>query len=309
MAARDTLAERPPPGRRGERVTAGAAGVRSSLLWAEAGSDRVSPLLRVIAAGVTLLLGSASVTLLVWPAETAERFAWPIAPSLTALVMGAGYAGGAVLFAAVTLRRRWHEVAIALPAITLFVVMTASTTILHLDRFTLGHPWFVAWVTLYGTTPVLLPILWLLNRSADPGPAISDRRRLAGPVRAVLVTGGVVELALAGSLLVAPDAVASVWPWALTPLTARVLGSWFAVAGGAAALAGIDGRWTAARLALVAGIVFAGLVLVGIARAGGDLDPSNPLAPAYVALVAASLIGFAGTWAWYELGRGAAGRA
>jgi len=86
-----------------------------------------------------------------------------------------------------------------------------------------------------------------------------------------------------------------VWPWTLTPLTARVIGGWFALPGVSALLMARDGRWSASRV-----VVLAGLILAGIARAWDDFDPSNPLTWVYVALIALTLLGFAALYLGME---------
>ena len=254
--------------------------------------DRIFPSTRRVAVVVVAVLLAASLTLYLWPDETERLFAWTIRPRMTPLVMGAGYFAGAFLFACVLASRRWHEVGLAFLPIGVFTAFMAVATILHWDRFNHGHVWFWMWVALYAVTPFLLPILWLRNRVTDPGTLEPDDARLPRPIRAVLALAGLVELAIGLFLFLWPEAAMRIWPWTLTPITARVTGGWFALPGVSALLMACDGRWSASRVVVLAGAVLAALILVGIARAWGDFDPSNPLTWVYAALIALTLLGF-----------------
>src|SRR6266699_743369 len=60
---------------------------------------------------------------------------------------------------------------------------------------------FFAWVGLYFTTPFIVLLLWLRNRSTDPGPTSHDRRV---PRRVRLVIGIVGGLPLLTSIIALP---------------------------------------------------------------------------------------------------------
>jgi hypothetical protein len=85
-----------------------------------------------------------------------------------------------------------------------------------------------------------------------------------------------------------PQRAVDIWPWHLTPLTARMLGAIFAL--GLAGLgAAWERRWSAARILLeVAGIMLV-LILVAGVRAYHEFDPANPL----TWLLAAGFVGTA----------------
>jgi hypothetical protein len=73
-----------------------------------------------------------------------------------------------------------------------------------------------------------------------------------------------------------------VWPWTLTPLTAQVLGGWFALPGVVALMMALDGRWSAIRITLNSQLIGLGLILLGAARDWGSFDESNPLSYVFV---------------------------
>ncbi len=101
--------------------------------------------------------------------------------------------------------------------------------------------------------------------------------------------GGCLAVLMSAFLFVLPTRAADVWPWTLTPLTARAMGAIFALG-----IAGIgafrERRWSAARVLLqVAGVMLV-LILIAGARAHGEFDSSNPLTWLFaVGFVAATL--------------------
>ena len=77
-------------------------------------------------------------------------------------------------------------------------------------------------------------------------------------------------------LFLFPGRATAVWPWALTPLTAQVMGAIFAL--GIAGLgAPADRRWSSAWILLQVAALMLALILAAAARASGELDPSNAM--------------------------------
>jgi hypothetical protein len=78
-----------------------------------------------------------------------------------------------------------------------------------------------------------------------------------------------------------------------TPLTAAVLGGWFALPGAVALMMAIDGRWSAARITLESQLIGLGLILVAVVRAWDEFDTSEPAAYLFAAGIAALFVGLA----------------
>lgn len=265
--------------------------------------DRVLPETRLTGAVVAPLLFVAFAVLTFWPDNTEQLFAWTLRPSMTALLLGAGYLSGAYLTARISLARQWHHVAIAVPALTAFVWLTALATVLHWDRFNHGHIMFAIWVLVYAVTPFALPLLWLRNRAADPGTPDAHDAVLPRAVRRVIAVAGAAELAIGVWMFAWPDSAVGLWPWRLTSLTARVLAAWFVMPGLSALLIARDARWSASRVLVQGGILLAGLILIGIARAWMDFHSDNPLTFIYGALIVVTLIGFVALYVGMEARR------
>lgn len=207
---------------------------------------------------------------------------------MTAIFMGSAYAAGCYLFVRAASQRRWHAIRAAVLPSAIFAALGLTTTLLHWDRFNhgdaplLGAVAFYGWVGVYGVTPPLLAVAWLRNRRTDPGKPEPDD--LASPRTARWLAGLVAVIALLSTalLLLWPAAMIEVWPWRLTPLTARILGCFGAQLGVAAAILALESRWSTWRLPVQAFLVGSALVLVGLMRAWRDLDWTNPVAWALV---------------------------
>jgi hypothetical protein len=248
--------------------------------------DRVFRETRLLGAVIVPFLVVAFALLYFFPDDTRHWFAWDVQPTITPLVMGAGYIAGAYFFVRVALESRWHRIHVGFLPVTAFTLFMAIGTFSHLDRFATDHVAFWIWVGLYVTTPVLVPLAWWRNRATDPGTPEPGEPPLPGFVRPLLLAVGGLQSAIALVLLLMPSTMIEHWPWLLTPLTAQTLGGWFALPGVTALIMGLDGRWSAIRITLESQLIGLALILLGTFRAWEDVDTSNPIAPLFVAGIA-----------------------
>ena len=250
-------------------------------------ADRITPLTRGLAAVVLFFLADAVQLLLLLPGRTAELFAWPIAPHVTSYALGAAYVAGAWFFAHVLRGGAWDRVAAGFPPVIVFVWLAAGATALHLDRFTHDRLAFAAWAGIYLVAPLGLPLLVLAQRRRarprDAGEPLARRLRIVLLVAGAAVTGaGLV-------IFTAPQLAADAWPWALTPLTARVVAAVVALFGSLWLSVALHRDRTAARIPLQAHAAGLAFLLLAAARGHGDIAWGEPLAPLLVAGVAAML--------------------
>lgn len=253
-------------------------------------NDRVLVVTRVTAAVVIAALLTAVAILYGVPGETERLWAWPIAPNLTALVMGAGYASGAYFFARVLTTRSWRSVTLGFLPITGFTWFMLLATILHWDRFTHTHPAFFAWTFLYVVTPVLVPVLWVVNRRRDPGRTPGELL-LPRPVRVALAAAGGVVVLLAVVMMAAPTTIVDRWPWQLSPLTARVISSYLVLSGASLVAMAIDARWWSSKVLTETFAIGAGLLAVAVVRDWSSLQLSEPMRWANLGLWIGALLG------------------
>jgi hypothetical protein len=270
-------------------------------------ADRMLPGTRVLGAAIVPFLLVAFALLYFFPDDTRHWFAWDVQPTITPLIMGAGYIAGAYFFVRVARETRWHRVQVGFLPVTAFTLFMAIGTFNHLDRFATAHVAFWIWVGLYVVTPVGVPVAWALNRATDPRTPEPGEPPLPRFVRPLLLAVGGVQSLVALVLLVSPSTMIEHWPWLLTPLTAQTLGGWFALPGVTALMMGLDGRWSAIRITLESQLIGLALILLGTARAWDDVDTSNTLAYVFV-------VGIAGLFVtllaleWHMLGRQRVGR-
>jgi hypothetical protein len=237
--------------------------------------DRVLRSTRVVAAIIVPFLVLAFAVLVPWPDDTRRLFAWEIKPTLSPMILGSVYLGGAYFFVRASVATQWHTIAGGFPSVGTFASLMGIATILHWDRFIHGNVAFWLWVALYFTTPVIVFTVFFRNqREYLPGNE-GDLRISTGAARAI-VTGGVLAVSTSAFLYLFPHRAIAVWPWKLTPLTAQMLGAIFAL--GLAGLgAARERRWSAARLLLQVEALMLVLILISGMRARAQFDTSNPL--------------------------------
>jgi hypothetical protein len=265
--------------------------------------DRVAPATRVLAVVIVPFLVAAFINLYLLPGAAAWAFAWPIAPRMTEFLLGSAYIGGAYFFASVAVQRRWHRVSVGFLPVTAFASLMLLATLLHWDRFSHDHLSFVLWVGLYVNTPLLVLGAWLRNRPADPGRADPEEVYTPVPARLVMGVSGGLLVAAGLTFFVAPKLLIALWPWPLTPLTARVVSSCFALTGVFGLVISSDRRWSAARIALQSQAFAIVLILVGALRAWSDFNPARPLRWLFVGGMAVMLASIALLYAALELRR------
>lgn len=248
--------------------------------------DRVLFPTRILAGVIIPFLVVAFLVLFPWPSDTRRLFAWQIKPTMSAMVLGSVYLGGAYFFLRVLRASRWHTVAGGFLPVGTFASLMGITTILHWGRFLHGNVAFWLWVGLYFTTPFLVFAAFLANQREYPHGA-DDDVRLRPAAAAIIVAAGGLSVLTSAFLYLFPHTAISIWPWHLTPLTARMLGAIFAL--GLAGLgAARERRWSAVRVLLqVAGVMLV-LILVAGLRAHREFASGNALTWVFAA-------GFVGT--------------
>jgi hypothetical protein len=213
--------------------------------------DRILPLTRAVAVIVVPFLLVAFGVLYVRPETAAGLFAWPVKPQLTAMLLGAAYLGGIAFFSLLLAARVWHRVALGLPAVATFATLLLVTTLLHLDLFSFERVAGWTWTLIYVVAPPLVVAAYVLNRRRDPGRGPEDAL-VPAPLLRVLLVIGLATMAFAVVLYAVPAAFVDVWPWKITPLSARVLASMLCLPGVQAIGMAIDRRRSSMGVPLVA---------------------------------------------------------
>ena len=237
--------------------------------------DRVLPVTRWLSVAIIPFLVVAFAVLYPFPDDTGRLFAWPVKPTMTPMILASVYLGGAYFFLRAATARQWHTVKGGFIPVGTFASLMGVATILHWGKFTHSHVAFWLWAGLYFTTPFLVFGVWWANRRRDV-PGTSAELLIPVRVSRIIAVLGGLSVLTALFLFLFPGRAAAVWPWMLTPLTARVMGAIFALGiAGLGALA--DRRWSSTRILLQVAALMLALILAAGARASGELDPSSAM--------------------------------
>jgi hypothetical protein len=249
---------------------------------------RLLPATRWASLVIFVILVPAVVILWGMPGRTADAWSWTIKPDLTPIFLGAGYGAGAYFFLRTFLAKRFPPSSAGIFGAAFFAALMLIATLIHWDKFNhgdaplIGALVFYGWVGVYIVSPFVVFGLWWVNRRTDsgegaPGEAIvpAGARRAAQAVAAGAFVAGAV-------LFLAPEQAMDIWPWQLTPLTSRVLGSFTAQVGVGALLLSLDPRWRSWKLIVQTFFVATALLLVGAIRAWSDFDTGNAMTYLYI---------------------------
>lgn len=246
----------------------------------------LSPRLKLILFVFAALALIAGALLFVGATRTEDYFSWTIEPPLTAATLGAFYWAAFVLILAAALSDTWAEARPAAQPVAVIAVLLLAVTLIHLDRFDLDSLFGVFWLVAYVLVPPLLA--WaLIDQVRRPGEDRHRDRRLPGALRSVLAVEGVAMLAVGAVMLVAPEAAEDFWPWALSPLTSRAIGSFLVGVGLVALIAVRDDDPLRFRGAALAYLALALLELLAVLLHQSDLADDDLATAVYVAFWAA----------------------
>lgn len=234
--------------------------------------NRILSETRWVAGLVIPFLVVAFIILFIFPDQTGMLFAWKIQPSMSAMMLGSAYAGGIYFFTGVLRSRQWHKVKVGFLPVIAFASLLGIATILHWDKFNHSHVSFFAWAGLYFTTPFIVSFVWLRNRKQDAGNSGEQDTIIPYTWRLIMGAFGSITLVISLFLFLQPGMLISLWPWTLTPLTARVMGAMFALPGLVGLGIALDKRWDAAILILQSQGFSILLILIASILSSQDYD-------------------------------------
>jgi hypothetical protein len=237
--------------------------------------DRVLSPTRWLAAVIVPFLVVAFVVLYPWPGDTQRWFAWTIKPTMTPMVLGATYLGGAYFFVRVFGATQWHTVKAGFVPVALFASCLGVATIIHWNKFNHHHLAFWLWTLLYFTTPFLVVGAFVRNQTVDAGSSPKELR-ITATGRAVIALTGLAAVALGVYMYLLPKQAIDIWPWTLTPLTARVMGA-ILMLGVSGLMIAADPRWSTAQIMLEVARIMILLFLLAAIRARHQFDSSRSM--------------------------------
>lgn len=268
-----------------------------------AGIRPLSNGMRIMLYAASALVFLVGIQLFILTELTDKYFAWTINPSLTAAFLGGAYWASCAIEFLSARERVWARARVAVPAVLTFTTLTLITTLLHIDKFHFTRPEFEtvlaawSWTLVYASVPLIMSML-LYQQMRLPG---GDPPRLAPLppwLRAVLGAQAALMLGLGIALFLVPQAVLGLWPWTLTPLTARAIGAWLLGLGLAAAHADWENDWTRIRPAIISYLVLSITEFLALARYAGSFQWSSLSGWAYLIFLLSILgVGVYSFWA------------
>jgi hypothetical protein len=234
---------------------------------------------------VAVAAAIAGVLMLIVPGDTEDYFAWALAPSPLAAIVGGLYVASAVVFgtAAGTRLPAGRGLCVGALALTL---PTLAATIAHRDVFDFSRALAVIWVILFVASPLTFAaILVALRREGGP----------PGPLPPGWLRAGLAILALAylaGAIAFLADPRAFPAAFDVPLLGGRFLGAWCLLMAVMAAWPALRGR-REARIPLLALVAFPAGALLGALTGLGDMEAGSARATWIVVISALTILGAA----------------
>jgi len=228
------------------------------------------------------------------PADTQTNFAWPIQSVVMAAVLGGFYITSAPLFFLPLLAKRWEMIRTMILPTALFSTMQLVATIIHWDKFSVGSIPFYVWFASYLLPPPIFisGYLWHQRRTASRFGSSEDPL----PVwlnRLLIICGGLLTI---GAILVFifPALLIPIFPWQLTPLTARSFSAWLIAVGTLMLSMSRENDRTRSRLATPMLILILPALLLQMVRFANEVNWSNPVL--WMGLILFAIVGFCGLY-------------
>ena len=155
----------------------------------------------------------------VLPSEVERAIPFSV-PPLHARFLGAVYLSGLTIMIGGLLARSWREIRLVPILTALWTGGLCVISLFHLDRFDFATPQPWVWFAAYVIYPLIALGLAWRHRRAEPGAA--PAAEVPVWARRYLVGQGIVLAAVAVGLLLAPGAMADVWPWPIDQLLAQI---------------------------------------------------------------------------------------
>jgi hypothetical protein len=203
--------------------------------------------------------------------ETDRFFSWTIQPPLTAAFMGAAYWAAFVLIGWAARAGTWEQALPALVPVTTIALLLLVATLIHLDKFDLDSIFGWFWLIVYCAVPPALALLAWGQARRPRGPA-PPSVPIPAVLRAALALQALVMGTVGAVMFVAPSTADDLWPWTLTPLTARAVSAFLIGFAAAAAYAALDNRLERFAGAAYGYTALGALELLAAAIFSGDFD-------------------------------------
>lgn len=263
----------------------------------------ISAPVRLFMLSAALFVASAGASLFVFSDVTHLYFAWTIKPPVTAAFLGGGYLAVTTALVFALRENDWARVRVGVLVVATGLLSILVATLLHLDEFHLNDAqwsakfWAWSWLSLYIIlVPGLIVALGAQRRqtvaSSLPQGGLPAWMRIGQQLLGTLM------MAMGAALFVFPDTAEQLWSWPLSPLTARMIGSFYLAFGVSLHAAARENDYARIYVASFAYVAFVVLQVITVMR----YQPVNwfelPGQLLAVVLLALTVLGVSGVYGY-----------
>jgi hypothetical protein len=226
------------------------------------------------------------------PANSATNFAWPIQPVVMAATLGAFYITSAPLFLLPLFAKRWENIRAMILPTALFSTVQLAATFLHWDKFSVGTTPFYVWFASYLLPPPIFVAAYLWHQSKASSNVSPSPDPIPSWIKGLLVIFGGLLTVIAVLVFLFPSLLIPIFPWQLTPLTARSLSGWLIAAGTLMLWMSRENDRTRVRLATPMLILILPALLIQMGRFAEQVNWGSPVL--WIGLLLFAVVGFCG---------------
>jgi hypothetical protein len=171
------------------------------------------------------------VNLMSIPDRTERWFVWTVQPAANARVLGVMYGSACLLGLLGYAARTWPRQRATFVVVAPFAVAATLVTLVTLKPFR-AHPWYelAYWLLMYSILFVAVPATFAVEERRHGG-RLPAEAPFGSAARVAVAFLGAVLLAAGIGLLFELSYATRLWPFAITPLVARILGVWLGCLG------------------------------------------------------------------------------
>jgi hypothetical protein len=212
---------------------------------------------------------AAGTQLVVLAADTDRYFAWSIDTPMSAVFIGSSFWAASAVLTWSARQTAWVHARVPVPSVAVVATLLLIATVQHLELFEslLGF----LWIEVYAIVPplaVALVVMQLALPGTDPPPEAS----LPSGLKAALGVHAVALLGFGGFLYFGASDSNSIWPWELTDLTSKAVGTWLLGIGTLAGYVALRNDRADIPGASLSYLILPAMLTLGLIRFPDDVD-------------------------------------
>ena len=224
-----------------------------------------------------LILAASFVVWLLFFPETATKFAWPIAPPLSAMFLGTSFILRAFQGYHMWRAQNWYRLRWIRWGTYGFLAVIFSGTFWHVHEMNWGTNIIVAhiWVLAYIAEPLILPFIEPRDSAANfPVPAEIKLGPILPGLQNTLIIIIFVSATLGGLMFINPEFMDTRWSWSLAPFDARIMAAFLVGVVLWAAKMKLSEDWIEIRMGIQGFALYASVLFLvwGLAMFRGQID-------------------------------------